>query len=368
MATCLHCHTESLLISSPLDICADCIRNHFEKVKPHVVRLHAHVHEAFNLPPHPPKATEGLPCPLCVNQCWIPEGGRGYCGTRINEEGKLSGGRPQEGHFSSYYDRLPTNCVADGVCPGGTGCGYPQYSYAKGTEYGYKNLAVFFKSCTFNCLFCQNWHYREESTLPGYLKTDAISSRVNDETACICYFGGDPTPQILYALKASKIAREKQPDKILRICWETNGSVNPRLLEKAAKLSLDSGGCVKVDLKAWHDEVHMALCGVSNRWTLSNFERLAQYTPLRPEPPFLIASTLLIPGYVDEEEISRIAQYIASLNPDIPYSLLGFSPHFYMKDLPTTSKDHVKKCLAAAQQAGLRNVRIGNRHLLGDAY
>jgi pyruvate formate lyase activating enzyme len=199
------------------------------------------------------------------------------------------------------------------------------------------------------------------------MKSEAIATRVDEKTACICYFGGDPTPQILYALKASKIARKDRAEKTLRICWETNGSMNPRLLEKAARLSLESGGCVKVDLKAWHEEVHIALCGVSNRWTLSNFERLAQFITQRPEPPFLIASTLLVPGYIDEEEVDHIARYIASLNPDIPYSLLGFYPQFYMRDLPPTSKILARKCLDIAKQAGLRRVRVGNMHLLGNA-
>jgi len=131
-----------------------------------------------------------------------------------------------------------------------------------------------------------------------------------------------------------------------------------------------SGGCIKFDLKAWHDEVHYALCGVSNQRTLSNFKLLAEYKNenQRPNPPLLIASTLLVPGYIDEDEVGNIARFIGSLDRDIPYSLLGFHPHFYMKDLPRTSIRHAERCLKAAKEAGLRRVRIGNTHLLGDAY
>jgi pyruvate formate lyase activating enzyme len=303
-----------------------------------------------------------------VNQCKISEQGVGYCGTRYEKEGKLLGGGPDEGHFSSYYDPLPTNCVADWVCPGGTSSGYPRFSHAKTEEWGYKNLAVFFKTCTFNCLYCQNWHYREESLSKGESGPNAIADGVDEKTSCICYFGGDPTPQLRYAIEASKIALEKKEGEILRICWETNGSMNEKLLDEAADISFGSGGCVKFDIKAWSEEIHIALCGVSNRKTLSNFKRLASRVKQRPDPPFLIASTLLVPGYIDEEEVANIARFIAGLNPGIPYSLLGFHPQFYMKDLPRTSLRHAKRCLKAAQKTGLKRVKIGNIHLLGNYY
>jgi len=49
---------------------------------------------------------------------------------------------------------------------------------------------------------------------------------------------------------------------------------------------------------------------------------------LRPEPPFLIASTLLVPGYID-------------------------------------ARKQAEECFEAARQAGLKHVRVGNLHLLG---
>lgn len=367
MARCLHCHKESRLISSPLELCAGCVRRHFEEVKPHIDQVHARVRSMFELPVQPPQDEAGLLCPLCVNQCRIVEQGRGFCGVRKNRERKLKGGRPGEGLFSSYYDPLPTNCVAAWVCAASKNGGH-SLSPGSRRERGDKNLAVFFEACTFDCLFCQNWHYREESLKPGYLGPEAIADRVDDRTACICYFGGDPTPQMLYALKASKIALDRNPDRELRICWETNGSMNLKLLEKAAEISLQSGGCVKFDLKASDEHLHYALCGVSNHRTLDNFAHLAEGCERRPEPPLLVASTLLVPGYVDEQEVSDIARFIASLDPDIPYSLLGFAPHFFMKDLPTTSRSHAGRCLTAAQEAGLNRVRVGNVHLLGNAY
>ena len=144
--------------------------------------------------------------------------------------------------------------------------------------------------------------------------------------------------------------------------------MHPALLRQAAELSLNSGGCIKFDLKVWSEELHIALCGVSNKRTLENFRLLAEYVKKRPSTPFLVASTLLIPGYIDKEEISRIAALISSLSQDIPYALLAFHPQFMMNDLPPTSKRHAQECLAEAKAQGLRNVRLGNIHLLGNRY
>ena len=140
--------------------------------------------------------------------------------------------------------------------------------------------------------------------------------------------------------------------------------MHPKLLDAALRYSLETGGCTKFDLKAYHEDLHRILTGISNRRTLENFERAARRFTERPEPPPVIASTLLIPGYVDSAEVGKIAQFIASLNPKIPYALLAFAPQFRMDDLPPTSLHHAAQAEAAAKAAGLVNVRIGNRHLL----
>ena len=152
------------------------------------------------------------------------------------------------------------------------------------------------------------------------------------------------------------------------ICWETSGAAHPRLMDRAVALSLRTNGTVKFDLKAYDEHLHIALTGVSNRHTLENFARAARYGAERPEFPLVIASTLLVPGYVNADEVEHIAGFIAGFSPDIPYVLLGFGPNFYMPDLPCTSVRHAEEAEAAARAAGLTNVRIGNRHLLSREY
>ncbi len=366
MVKCKGCGRESPLISQSLELCLDCIRSDFERVSSHIERVHQQAREPFNLPSQPPQDEAGKRCNLCLNECLIGPGGISYCGLRSNKDGRLIGASAEVGNVSWYHDPLPTNCVGDWVCPGGTGVGYPRFAYREGPEYGHKNLAVFYQACSFDCIFCQNWHYRLLATKEARVSASFLADQVDEKTSCICYFGGDPTPQLPHALRASRLALERNRGRILRICWETNGSMHPGLLRKAAELSLNSGGCIKFDLKARSEELHIALCGVSNKRTLENFRLLSGYARQRPSPPFLMASTLLVPGYIDVEEVRGIASFIASLDAHIPYSLLAFHPQFLMRDLPTTSRRLALDCLGVAKEAGLTNVRIGNIHLLRD--
>ena len=364
MGECNLCQTSAKYISKALGVCLNCIRQKPVQALEITARTHQKSREAVGLPEKPPKDPDGISCSICVNECEIGELRFGYCGLRKNESGKLTGITAERGKLSWYNDPLPTNCVADWVCPGGTGAGYPKYAYCNGAESGYQNLAVFFHACSFNCLFCQNWHFKEETAKPQTISAHSLVSALDDKTACICYFGGDPTPQLPFTLKAARLAIKENSDRILRVCWETNGSMNPKLLDQMMEIALSSGGCVKFDLKAWDKNLHMALTGITNQRTLDNFCRCAEKIKQRPLPPPLVANTLLVPGYIDRAEISAIAKFIASVNPDIPYSLLAFHPQFFMSDMPLTPSSLADECLKAATGAGLKKVRLGNAHLL----
>ena len=353
MARCGVCGTESRLVSEALGVCAQCLREDRRGAAARAEAAHRACRESFGLPAQPP--TQGLLCGWCANNCRIPDGGRGYCGVRRNTGGTLRGGTARDGLVSWYHDPLPTNCVADWVCGGRHDCGRT-------------NLAVFYQSCSFDCLFCQNWHYRDRSLRLADVPATALARAADARTGCICYFGGDPSTQIEHALAASRLAIEQAGDRPPRICWETNGAMSRTFLKQAADLSLSSGGCIKFDLKAWSPGIHRGLCGVGNERTLANLRWLAALARQRPEPPLLVASTLLVPGYVDVAEVRAIARLLASLDRSIPYSLLGFHPDFCLSDLPPTSRRHAEECRAAARAVGLRRVRLGNPHVLGSDY
>jgi pyruvate formate lyase activating enzyme len=364
MAQCRVCKEISPYISEMIGVCLRCIREKPTETHSYIRSAHTKSREVYGLPAFPPKDPLGILCNICVNECRIPENQTGYCGLKTNKNGKLEGVSSKRGKLSWYHDPLPTNCVGDRVCPGGTGAGYPEYAYRRGPETGYKNLAVFFHACSFNCLFCQNWHFKEATFKTRSIPVQDLVLDVDEKTACICFFGGDPAPQLPYSLRASKLSIDRNKDRILRVCWETNGSMHPKFLDEMVKLAMDSGGCIKFDLKAWNENLHVALTGSTNRRTLENFKRAGEHFQKRPVPPPVIANTLLVPGYVDEDEIRGIAKFIASVDPEIPYSLLAFHPQFQMADMPLTSRDLAEKCLEVAQDEGLTRVRIGNFHLL----
>lgn len=367
---CRVCGRKSRVISESVGVCAECLRDDPRNAEI-ALETHRETRAKFSLPPEPPRDPKGVLCGLCALDCRIPEGGKGFCGLVENREGRLVrlAGTPYRGVLEWYYDPLPTNCVAEWFCPGCTGLGYPKYALSRGGEYGYQNLAVFYGACNLDCLFCQNWHYRSlAAKVSPVMSAEELASKAHSRVTCICFFGGDPSPQAPHAIATSKIALGRAGDRILRICWESNGQWKAPLLRKAAELSLRSGGIVKFDLKAWSPGIYKALTGIDVGPLYENVKLVAEMMDERPEVPLVTASTLLVPGYVDEEEVRMIASFLASLNPDIPYTLLAFHPDYVMYDLPPTSKKHAEAAVKAAREEGLTNISIGNAWLLSNYY
>jgi len=338
-----------------LGVCRDCATEGYSASQSRIRDAHAANRRRFELPGTPPRAPRGAKCPLCSRECSIGLGERGFCGLRVAVPSRSGGlrirhlaGRPSRGLLHAYHDPLPTNCVADWVCPGHR-------------QHGLRNLAVFYASCTLNCLGCQNWRFRESDPRnDGGMTADELARCADARTFCVCFFGGDPASQMPHALATAR----RLASRGVRICWETAGTQNQRLMEEAVELSLATGGIVKFDLKALDERLHVALTGGGNERTLANFARAAARAVERREPPLVVASTLLVPGYVTPDEVAAIARFIASVDPSTPYALLAFAPSFAASDLPFTSRRHAEEALAAARGEGLQRIRIGNEHLL----
>jgi pyruvate formate lyase activating enzyme len=348
MRNCILCGKEN--VSAALQVCVDCLRSGREEAIELARGAHARIRTQYRLPAEPPRSAGGIRCTICANECVIAEGERGYCGLRANVNGKLRPAAPHDhAILYSYIDPLPTNCCAAWFCPGSS-------------QYGKVNVAVFFYGCNFNCLFCQNASHKEFQTIkPVSIKKFVAGVTQRDDVHCICYFGGSPEPQLPFALRASEAVLAKRN---VRICWEWNGCGNKTLVKRAAELSVTSGGIVKFDLKAFNPQLGEALSGVSNQRAYENFEMIARQYFKHSEPPVVTATTLLVPFYIDEQEVEQIAKFIADLSSEIPYSLLVFHPDFYMRDLPITPREQVKRCYEAAKKY-LDNVNIGNQQLLG---
>jgi len=265
------------------------------------------------------------------------------------------------------WSGITNHCVPAEFCAGSGGAGYPRWCRTPRGDVGYKNLAVFIGSCTYDCLFCQNFSFHDLITCGGPAATpNELASAADEDTGCVCYFGGDPSSQMPFVLSSAKLLRERaeKEKRLLRICLETNLNMNPKDLKLIGEISMESGGGIKADLKCWSTEILYALSGIEHRQAYENFEWLSKRHRERPEVPFARASTLLVPGYVDEEEIRALASFIADLDPTIPYSLLAFHPCYHMCDMPYTRREDAELFLRICEKEGLQRVRIGNPWLL----
>lgn len=367
VSVCKVCGSRERVVSSALGVCVECIRSKPDEALPLAYEAHREARAVLGLPDKPCRSINGIPCALCSNNCRIGEGEVGYCGLRVNLKGRLrSLTSTTQALFYHYLDPHVTNCCSAWCCPAGTGVGYPQYAIRDGAELGYYNLAIFFYGCNFDCLFCQNHSHKSFTNIkPKNVNTLVDATVGNKRITCWCFFGGSPEPQLPFALEASKRVLEVVGGRILRICFEWNGCGNKYLVKRAAELAYRSGGNLKFDLKCWSEDLSRALCGVSNRASFENIELVAEaFKPLRAKPPLITATTLLVPGYVDEVEVERIAYFLSEIDPNIPYSLLVFHPDYLLSDLPVTGVEQVERCFRVAKRY-LRRVNVGNVELLG---
>jgi pyruvate formate lyase activating enzyme len=349
---CPNHETDERIVSKSIGVCAICVREGtIELAK----QEHKRLRQRDRLVPSVPLSGE-IVCAECGNHCRMKEGDIGFCNIRAAQNGKVIDRHSTSAVVSWYFDSLPTNCVADWVCP-----------VTKNRDFGFgrkrlKNLAVFYGSCNSDCLFCQNASFRTMMARGGPLMTpEELAKAADDYTACVCYFGGDPACNPEHSVRTSQLLNET---KQVRVCYETNGNISKKWLDTIAEIIETTGGTFKFDIKAVTPSIYEALTGISNSVVLRNFKELATEKTER-EGEFLVASILLVPGYIDLQEVRRICAFIADCDPSIPTALLGFSPHHAMSDLPRTSRNHAKAALEISKEEGLENVRIGNLGLLG---
>lgn len=194
----------------------------------------------------------------------------------------------------------------------------------------FKRANVYNWGCNFNCQGC---FYKINPPYKGdaFLSVERIEEVLKQlDIDRVHFLGGEPTlnpdlPRLAYFARHKLGAHTK--------IGHSNGSMMPP----------EDVEAISVSIKAFSPEIHLQYTGVSNIPVLENFAQ-AYKKGIQME-----ASSVFIPGYIDREEIEKIAKFIAGIDPKIPYHLTGYIP---VPDSPWRgpTPDEVKEAEAIAKR------------------
>ena len=272
-------------------------------------------------------------CHLCAHECLIRDGRRGICGVRENRGGIL---------FSLVYGRS----ISEAVDPIEK---KPLFHFLPGT----KTFSIATVGCNFTCLHCQNYSI---SQFPGD-GHEIVGEMVSPErvvalarqTGCqsIAYTYTEPTIFLEYAMDTAKLASLEG----LKNIFVTNGYITSEAL-RAVRPYLDGAN---IDLKAFTDEFYHTICGARLQPVLDSI-RLYKELGIWVE-----VTTLVIPNHNDsEEELTKIARFLADIDPDLPWHVTQFYPTHRLTDQPRTPVKTLEKARQIGIKAGLKYVYQGN--------
>jgi pyruvate formate lyase activating enzyme len=120
-----------------------------------------------------------------------------------------------------------------------------------------------------------------------------------------------------------------------------------------SRLPLPNLDGANVGLKAWDAKVHLAYTGKPKRLIFDNF---AAAVAARLD---MKANVVFVPGLVDIDQVEAIAAWLASLNPEIPFHIMGY--------IPVPGQAHARPTneqMTAAMMACRKHLRsVGSSHL-----
>ncbi len=275
-------------------------------------------------------------CDTCNHRCVIKVGEKGICGVRENIKGTL---------YALNYGKTISIAI-DPIEK------KPLYHFMPGTK-SYSLAAV---GCNLSCGWCQNWQI---SQLQNNQKIDIkavgdsvsplehVENAIKYDCPSIAYTYTEPTIFLEYALDIMKIAQEKGIKNI----WVTNGYMTRETLD----LILPYLDAVNIDLKAWDNDKYLKYCGARVKPILDNIKYLKEKN-IHQE-----ITTLVIPGVNDDEDqLRNIANFIAEVDPSIPWHISRFHPAWKMMDTPITPTISLKLAEEIGLEVGLKNIHFGN--------
>ena len=156
-------------------------------------------------------------------------------------------------------------------------------------------------------------------------------------------------PPEFYCLASEEIKGQRGD---LWVLFETNGyGLTPKNLDSFKASGIDA---FWLDIKAYDNEVHQRLTGCSN-------ERILNLPYEIKERDFVLeVLSLFIPGWVESDQIEKIARILLKVDPQIPYTILAFFPEYQLKEVPSPNLDQMLEAYTRVKDVGLKNVRLGN--------
>lgn len=270
-------------------------------------------------------------CPICFHHCSLEEGQTGFCGARTNIQDQI---------ICTNYGKI-TSIALDPIEKKPLRRFFPGSFILSAGSYG----------CNLRCPFCQNSdisqtfkdHVRITMISPQELVDEALKLKARGNIG-IAYTYNEPFISYEFVMDCSKLAHQKKLKNVL----VTNGTVE----EKPLLDILPWIDAMNIDLKGFTEAFYKKLSG--------NLDTVKRTIELSAKSTHVEITTLIIPDENDsEEEISQIAQWIASIDPEIAYHITRFFPHFRMMDRNATEVRLVYHLAEIARQY-LPYVYVGN--------
>jgi len=263
-------------------------------------------------------------CDLCPRGCEINPGGKGYCLSRENRDGKL---------ISALYGKA----AASNVDPIEK---KPLYHFLPGT----KIFSMGTIGCNLGCRYCQNWQLsRGKSPVQDATCEDVMEWAGQGNAGGIAYTYNEPLIWYEFVLDCAGLAHQKGLKNIL----VTNGVLNPEPFDKL--LPYIDG--MNIDLKG-DSRFYKELTDSTIEPVLRNILEASKYTHVE------ITNLLVTDQNDSEEQIGELVEFISSINPAIPVHFSRYFPN-YKFDAPPTSPDTFAKVYRIAREK-LEFVYFGN--------
>ena len=281
-----------------------------------------------------PSDGDAVDCHLCAHRCHIQPGRRGICKVRENRQGTL---------VTLVYGRVIANHT-DPIEK------KPLFHFLPGSR-AYSIATV---GCNFQCGFCQNWQISQwprtsAGEMPGQPLSpeEVVADATRSGCASVSYTYTEPTIFFEYARDTAVLARQEG----MKNTFVTNGFLTAEALEQAA----DWLDAANVDLKAWSDAFYRRVCKARLEPVKETIRRMHE-TGIHVE-----VTTLVVPGQNDDpDEMKGIADFIASVSPDLAWHVTRFHPDYQDHETPATPVETIRQAIDLGRQAGLRYVYAGN--------